>query len=111
MDRKLLQASLLVTTATVTPQFAAAQPMCGDRGELITRLASQYGEVLQDSAAASANSFYELLGSRETGTWTVLLSGNNGYSCIVSSGQDGRAVSAALEARDGWPQPGGAYVR
>jgi hypothetical protein len=111
MIRKLLQASALVTAAALIPQPADAEPMCGDRDELTARLASQYGEVLQGSAAASPTSFYEILGSRDTGTWTVLLSGNNGYSCIISSGQDGRAVSAVLEARDGWPQPGGAYVR
>lgn len=111
MVGKLLQVSLLVTTIGALPQLAAAQSMCGDRDELIARLASQYGEVQQDTVAVSPTSFYELLGSRETGTWTVLLSGANGYSCIVSSGQDGRAISAALEARDGWPQPGGAYVR
>lgn len=111
MVGKLLQASLFVAAAAVIPQFAAAQPMCGDRDELMARLASQYGEVRQGTAAASPTSFYELLGSRRTGTWTVLLSGANGYSCIVSSGQDRRAASAALEARDGWPQPGGAYVR
>ena len=111
MVRKLLQASLLVTMVSTLPQFAAAQSMCGDRDELMARLANQYGEVPQGSAPAGPATFYEILGSRETGTWTVLLSGNNGYSCIVSSGQDGRAVSAMLEARDGWPQPGGAYVR
>ena len=111
MARKLLQASLLVTMVSALPQIAAAEPMCGDRDELLARLASQYGEVPQGTTAASPATFYEILGSRETGTWTVLLSGSNGYSCIISSGQDGRAVSAFVEVRDGWPQPGGAYVR
>jgi hypothetical protein len=112
MVRNLLLASTLILAFPVWLTPAAAQPICGDRDELVARLASRYGEVRQDGMPASSSSFYELFGSRETGTWTVLLSGMNGYSCIVRAGRDSRAIDQqASAARDGWPRPGALMVR
>jgi len=111
MVRNLLLASALILTSAAWQTSASAQGMCGDRDKLVARLADRYGETLRDGMPASPTSFYELFGSRETGTWTVLLSGINGYSCIVTSGRDLRATDHSASARDGWPQPGALLLR
>ncbi|MDH3668436.1 MAG: hypothetical protein OEN23_16035 [Paracoccaceae bacterium] len=110
VSRLLLALGMFLLVSTL-PGTGAAQMMCGDRDTIVARLAAQFGEVQQDRTPASQNASYELFGSKATGTWTMLLSGPRGKSCIVSAGESsGRAKPSPL-ARDGWPRPGALLVR
>lgn len=110
VTRLPLAMGLFLLVATL-PDTGAAQMMCADRETIVARLASQFGEVQQDRIPASHNASYELFGSKVTGTWTVLLSGPRGKSCIVSAGEGARRARPSPLARDGWPRPGALLVR
>ena len=65
-----------------------------------------------DGAAAGPSSTYEFYASETTRTWTILLSGVNGISCVMAVGQDWeRPVESVASTHDGWPRPGALLVR
>jgi hypothetical protein len=69
--------SVLTALALFIAMPAFAQDPCGDRAEIIAKLAESYDET----ASATA------LNSARTGTWTILATGPNGPTCIVSMGE------------------------
>lgn len=99
MSKHLLIAPVLLAAA-LWPHGAGAQTGCAVRDAIVARLAESYGQVRTDGAAAGALSFYEVFASEATGTWTVLLSGVNGISCIMAAG-DGWQPEAASRDRLG----------
>jgi hypothetical protein len=113
MLKKLLFASALIAgAATALPPDAMALGVCGKREVIVGKLKYQLGEVRVDGAAASPSSFYEFFASQSTRTWTILLSGVNGVSCVVATGQDWQQpVQTASPTQDGWPRPGALLVR
>ena len=92
MSKHLLAASVVAAGALLSGA-AEALTHCAARDAIVARLAERYGEVQTAGAAAGAVSFYEVFASETSGTWTILLTGVNGLSCIVAAG-------------DGW-RPGG----
>jgi len=113
MLKKLLFASALITvTAAALPPGAMAQGVCGDREVIVSKLNKDLGEVRVDGAAASPTSFYEFFASKSTRTWTILLSGVNGVSCVMAVGEDWRRpVDSIASVNDGWPRPGALLVK
>jgi hypothetical protein len=113
MLKRLLFGFLLVSgAATALPPDARAQEVCADRDAIVTKLNNDLGEVRVDGAAASPTAFYEFFASESTRTWTILLSGVNGVSCVVAVGQDWRRpIETTADMRGGWPRPGALSVR
>ena len=98
--------------AAVGPPDAQAQMACGARDSVVAKLNNELGEVRVDGAAAGPSAFYEFYASESTGTWTILLSGVNGVSCVMAVGQDWRRpIGSAADTRDGSPRPGALLVR
>ena len=91
MLQRLLFGSLLVSGAAATlPPEAMAQEACANRGAIVATMNNELGEVRVDGAAAGSSAFYEVYASESTRTWTILLSGINGVSCVIAVGQDWR---------------------
>jgi hypothetical protein len=112
MLRRLLIGSLLIAVVVALPPEARAQRVCAEREAIVSKLNSELGEVRIDGAAASPSSFYEFYASESTRTWTILLSGVNGVSCVVAVGQDWRQpVGSTADTRNEWPRPGALLVR
>ena len=63
---------------------------CGTRDSVVAKLNDELGEARVDGAAAGPSAFYEFYASESTRTWTILLSGVNGISCVMAVGQDWR---------------------
>ena len=76
--------ALAICLALATP--AGAQANCADRGKVIARLQSKYGETFKGGGLQNAQSVFEVWASDETGTWTILKSGTDGVSCVMASG-------------------------
>ena len=112
MLKKLLFASALITgTAAALPPAAMAQGVCSDRNVIVKKLNDDLGEVRVDGAAAGPSSVYEFYASERTRTWTILLSGVDGISCVVAIGEDWqRPVESVASAQDGWPRAGALSV-
>lgn len=60
--------------------------MCGERHEVVAELSQQYNETPMAVGQVDGNAVVEILVS-ETGSWTILATGTDGKSCIVSAGE------------------------
>ncbi len=65
---------------------ANGQMFCVDRVEMFDRLASEYGEELVEVKAGDQG-LLEVLRSYQSGTWTLLLTGPIGITCVVATGE------------------------
>ncbi len=81
---------LILGMAAVGPPDAQAQIACSTRDSVVAKLNNELGEVRVDGAAAGLSAFYEFFASESTRTWTILVSGVNGVSCVMAVGQDWR---------------------
>ncbi len=74
--------------ATAPPAFAQS---CAEREHVIAKLKKSYSEELAFGGlqkTRGAHSVMEVWTSRETGSYTVLVTQANGISCIVAVGTD-----------------------
>lgn len=89
MFKRLLAISLTFgMAATAPPAFAQS---CAQRDDVIAKLQNSYSEELTFGGlqkSRGAQSVMEVWSSKETGTYTVLLTQANGISCIVAAGTD-----------------------
>ena len=78
----------LATLGTVSlPAATFAQQQCAKRDQVLERLTSKYGEVRQSIGLAPNNGVFEVYASKDTGSWTILVTGVDGMSCMIASGQ------------------------
>ncbi len=92
--------SLLFFPALLAADVARAEPRaCFDRTAMINALVDDYGEQLAEVHEIKGKGLLEFHVSPNEGTWTALLTDDDGVSCVVASG-DGvdPAKSPALEA-------------
>lgn len=69
------------------PDFASAEPMCGERTKIVKELGTSYQEVGQARGLVSQARLLEVFVSPDK-SWTILISHPNGASCIMATGQD-----------------------
>jgi len=85
------------------PAAAVAQAAeCGQRDQVVERLASRYSERLTAGGLQetdSTQSVIEVWASTETGTFTVLLTNPDGIACIVAAGTNFFGPPSAPAAR------------
>lgn len=65
----------------------AQQPICAPREIVIERLSSKYGETRVSVGLTSSGGVVETFANSKSGTWTVLVTGPSGVSCVVSGGE------------------------
>lgn len=99
MTRLLMLTGLAIGTLLASMTVTQAQnSRCGPRTAVIEKLAEAYGETRRSIGLAANNAVVELFASDETGTWTITVTGTNGLTCLVASGQAYEAVAEALPA-------------
>lgn len=87
----LTASAVAVTSVTATP--ADAQDIaCGSREEMTERLKRSFGEAQTGLGLVSAARVLEVWSSRETGTWTILMTDPSGRSCLVAAGEAWKTV-------------------
>ncbi len=85
--------------ATAPPAFA--QKSCAQREHLVAKLKDSYAEELKFGGlqkTRGAQSVMEVWTSKETGSYTVLMTHANGLSCIVAVGTDFFEAIPKIEA-------------
>lgn len=88
--------SIAAATMIVPLQAVAqAQPMmpqsvCGTRAEVTTKLEATFGELQKGAGMVSDRRVMELWQSRETGSWTLLMTQTDGQTCIIAAGKHWR---------------------
>ncbi|HEV7255278.1 MAG TPA: hypothetical protein VGN97_19510 [Mesorhizobium sp.] len=69
------------------PLSASAQEnLCGNRGEIVSKLDEHYKEKPAAVGVVDKNAVLEVFVSND-GTWTILATGTDGNSCVLSSGE------------------------
>lgn len=89
---------VLIAAAAVfmaLPAFGQ-QSNCGPR-EAVLQVLARYGETRQSIGLAGSGSVVEMWANLETGTWTAVVTGTDGTSCIAVDGQGFELLSEELE--------------
>ncbi len=68
---------------------AAQQPICGARADFVRQLAEKYQEAPVGRGVNKRGYMVELFTS-EDGTWSIMVSQANGFSCLVNVGEGWR---------------------
>ena len=103
MKQQFLALSLGVGAMILATGHAFGQQNrnCADRALVLDRLASAYGESRQSIGLGSNNQVVEVFASLETGTWTIIVTGPNGLTCLVASGQSFEMVTESEPRPEG----------
>jgi len=106
-----ISAAAVITLTSVIPIQAqdtqAAMPvqvqqngaLCGNRAEIVRSLSEQFKEAPQAVGVVDKNAVLEIFVS-PAGTWTIIATGTDGNSCLVSSGEgwDSTTLVAGVDA-------------
>ena len=76
---------VMATTASSDP-VVTNQPICGQRDEIVKSLSEQFKERPQAVGVVDKNAVMEIFVS-DAGSWTIIATGTDGNSCLVSSGE------------------------
>lgn len=79
----------------VAPSQAPAQEFCAARNEMVKSLSDKYREAPAALGQVNGDAVIEVFVS-EMGTWTILATGTDGKSCVVSAGENWELNVAAL---------------
>jgi hypothetical protein len=66
--------------------------MCGERSQLVADLQQQFSEAPMAVGQVDDQAVVEILVS-DAGTWTILATGTDGVSCVVSAGEGFQSTS------------------
>ncbi len=83
MKKLLLTLALFAGSSSIV----AAQMFCVERGDMLDRLASEYGEELIEVKMMEEYGLLEVLKSPTKVTWTLLLTKPGGISCMLATGK------------------------
>ncbi len=84
----MFRSSLFAIVAPVVMLGAtptSAQTVCGDRSKMVGYLDRDYQESQSGLGLASNGAVVELY-TAKTGTWTMLITGPGGKTCVIGSG-------------------------
>ncbi|WP_297615388.1 hypothetical protein [uncultured Roseicyclus sp.] len=91
MDRlfPLSRGALAALCALALPHGLAAQQtmVCGQRAAVIEQLHTRFGEERRAMGLAGHNRIVELFVSDRTGSWTITVTGIDGITCLMASGE------------------------
>lgn len=79
--------------ATQNAQAQQAQT-CAERGVVVERLQTRYGETRQSIGLGQGNRVIEMFASTDTGTWTIVVTLPNGMTCLLAAGESFERVVA-----------------
>lgn len=67
--------------------FAADNPPCGKRTDLLKHLASRFSEAPVASGVTENGGMVEVLASNDGATWTLLVTVPGGLTCLLAAGE------------------------
>ena len=96
MGRNLRLIAAAAASAMLLPLGVAnAAVPCAERGEIVKKLSDEYKENPQAVGVINPDAVVEIFVS-ENGTWTIIATGTDGKSCVLSAGDgwEGNLVAA-----------------
>jgi hypothetical protein len=80
-------AAALALPAAAIAQEVTEQEACAPRDQIVEKLASDFREQQQAVGVVNDEAVLEVFVSGK-GTWTIIATGTDGNSCVISAGQD-----------------------
>lgn len=97
MQREFLVLSLGFAALIGAAGFAKADgASCGARAAILDELGSRYHETRRAIGIAADNSVLELFASEDSGSFTILITGHDGLTCMLASGENFEALNDPL---------------
>ena len=87
----------LLIFATQNAHAQVAQ--CAPRTDVLTALATKYGEARRGIGIAGQNAVMELFVNPSTGTWTIIATTPDGKTCLIASGSNFEGTSDPAPAK------------
>jgi len=82
-----MKALAIGTLLLVVASAAAAQNICSNRAELVTRLWNKWEERQVARGLVNDNRLIEVFAATD-GSWTILITDISGKSCVASAGRN-----------------------
>ena len=102
MYKSIITTSVLILgMAAAGPPDAQAQMACGTRDSVVEKLGDKYGEVSSGGGLAGPTAHIEIWASEATGTWTILKTTPNGFTCIMAVGDGWQDDAGGVEKMAG----------
>ncbi|MDK4741984.1 hypothetical protein PH547_24165 [Rhizobium sp. CNPSo 3464] len=85
----------LVATTILHPSTAASQAMfaCAERADMVAFLEAHYSEKLSAIGQLDPRNIIEVFAA-ESGSWTMMITGVSGRSCVILTGQNWESIPA-----------------
>ncbi|MEM1373441.1 MAG: hypothetical protein AAGF78_03555 [Pseudomonadota bacterium] len=80
--------TIALAAGTLILATQASAMNCATRDSIATALSINYGEQPVSGGIQGDNRIVEIFVSEKDDTWTILVTGANGVSCIVAAGTD-----------------------
>ena len=101
MWRRFLLTGAVLLMSAGSEAAQQSESLCGDRDAVVEGLAMQFKERQEATGVAdipAKNVILEIFVSPE-GTWTILATGTDGYTCLVSNGDgwDSKTMVAGID--------------
>ena len=93
--RRLFAALGAAVFVVVSSPSAAQRAPCGDGSTIIAHLEKDWGEAAEIIALDAAGRMVRILVNPETGTWSMLVTGPGGPTCMISHGSAWESVGPA----------------
>ncbi len=104
---RLISLAFGAAALVMVPLGATAQEdesmQCAERGGILEVLNSEYNEIARAIGLVSEEAVLEVFVSKESGTWTVLVTDPEGFSCVLAAGEDWQEMPLATDQ----PEPNG----
>ncbi len=84
---RLWQAVVGVLALILSEAADAAPATCGQRADVLARLARQFNEVPAAIGLDNSGSLIEVLTTDDGATWSIVITTPRGVSCVVATGE------------------------
>lgn len=92
-------AAILCSPAIIS--IANAQAFCSTRADITMQLSEKYAEVPVALGVANNGGVMEVLSAPNGDTWTLILTMEDGQSCVIAAGDDWRRRAMPVVRIDG----------
>ncbi|WP_370227535.1 hypothetical protein [Cognatishimia sp.] len=86
MHHRRVIAAICVLCSLPMPAQAQSTAPCGERDQVITRLAEKFGEQVQAQGLDNNNGMVEVFANTDSGSWTITITSATGLTCLMASG-------------------------
>ncbi len=99
MHREFLALSFgFATLILAAQQGHAGSPACGARNVIVEQLGARYHESRRAIGLAADNSVLEIFASKDSGSFTILVTLPDGRTCLLASGENFETLADPLPA-------------